>query len=161
MTLVLLLFSSTVIPLATSKAEEIRVIFIEKAPSAVVKLPLPWTRVDADTLLHVTSVTLGGDTLAGVQLFHFDQAFRLIDMTEAQEAHFANRTWTLRRGFHRRFNRDGTVTATEFDSKPITLALIPNDFTGGLGGEPELMTFRDIRESANGYINTARNSRDC
>ena len=69
MTLVLLLFSSTVIPLATSKAEEIRVIFIEKkAPSAVVKLPLPWTRVDADTLLHVTSVTLGGDTLAGVQL---------------------------------------------------------------------------------------------
>ena len=148
MTLVLLLFSSTVIPLATSKAEEIRVIFIEKkAPSAVVKLPLPWTRVDADTLLHVTSVALGGDTLAGVQLFHFDQAFRLIDMTEAQEAHFANRTWTLPRGFHRRFNRDGTVTATEFDSKPITLALIPNDFTGGLGGEPELMTFRDIRES--------------
>ncbi len=148
MTLVLLLFSSTIIPLATSKAEEIRVIFIEKKPpSAVVKLPLPWTRVDADTLLHVASVTLGGDTLAGVQLFHFDQAFRLIDMTEAQEAHYANRTWTLQRGFHRRFNRDGTVTATEFDSKPITLALIPSDFTGGLGGEPELMTFRDIQDS--------------
>ncbi len=55
MSLVLLLFSSTVIPLATSKAEEIRVIFIEKKPpSAVVKLPQPWTRVDADTLLHVS-----------------------------------------------------------------------------------------------------------
>jgi lipopolysaccharide export system permease protein len=148
MTLVLLLFSSTVIPLATSKAEEIRVIYIEKKPpSAVVKLPQPWARVDADTLLHVTSVALGGDTLAGVQLFHFDQAFRLIDMTEAQEAHYADQTWTLHRGFQRRFNRDGTVTFTEFDRKRIILALIPSDFTGGLAGEPEMMTFRAIRES--------------
>jgi lipopolysaccharide export system permease protein len=39
------------------------------------------------------------------------------------------------------------VTVTEFDRKPIALALIPSDFTGGLAGEPELMTFRDIRES--------------
>jgi lipopolysaccharide export system permease protein len=148
MTLVLLLFSSTVIPLATSKAEEIRVIAIEKkAPSAVLKLPQPWTRVDADTLLHVTSIALRGDALADVQLFHFDHAFRLIDMTEAQEAHYADRTWTLHRGFHRRFNRDGSVTLTEFDRKPIALALIPDDFTGGLAGEPELMTLQEIRES--------------
>jgi lipopolysaccharide export system permease protein len=39
------------------------------------------------------------------------------------------------------------VTVTEFDRKPITLALIPSDFVGGLAGEPELMTFQDIRES--------------
>ena len=148
MTLVLLLFSSTVIPLATSKAEEIRVIAIEKKPaSAVVKLPQPWTRVDADSLLHVSSIARGGGTLADVQLFHFDNDFRLIDMTEAQEAHYADRSWTLHKGFHRRFNRDGSVTVTEFDRKPIVLALIPNDFTGGLAGEPELMTFHDIRES--------------
>ena len=148
MTLLLLLFSSTVIPLATSKAEEIRVIFIEKKPpSAVVKLPQPWTRVDADTLLHVASIAIGGDTLAGVQLFHFDQTFRLTDMTEAQEAHYADRSWTLHRGFHRRFNRDGSVTVNEFDRKPIVLSLIPGDFTGGLAGESELMTFHDIRES--------------
>ena len=148
MALVLLLFSSTVIPLATSKAEEIRVISIEKKPpSAVLKLPQPWTRVDADTLLHVTSIALGGNTLAGVQLFHFDHAFRLTDMTEAEEAHYADRTWTLYRGFQRQFHRDGSATMMPFDRKPITLALIPSDFTGGLAGEPELMTFHDIRES--------------
>jgi lipopolysaccharide export system permease protein len=145
-----LLFSSTIIPLATSKAEEIRVIFIEKKPpSAVLKLPQPWTRVDADSLLHVTSVARGGDALAGVQLFHFDHNFRLIDMTEAQEAHYADRTWTLHRGFQRRFRADGSVTLSEFDRKPITLALLPSDFTGGLAGEPEMMTFHDIRESRN------------
>ena len=145
MTMVLLFFSSTVIPLATSKAEEIRVISIEKkSASAVVKLSQPWTRVDADSLLHVSSITRGGDTLADVQLFHFDHSFRLTDMTEA---HYADRTWTLHRGFQRRFNRDGSVTVTEFDRKPIVLALIPNDFIGGLAGEPELMTFHEIRES--------------
>jgi lipopolysaccharide export system permease protein len=119
MTLVLLLFSSIIIPLATSKAEE----------------------------MHVTSMARSGDTLADVQLFHFDPNFRLIDMTEAHEAHYADRAWTLHRGSQRRFNRDGSVSLTEFDRKPIALALIPNDFVGGLAGEPELMTFRDIRES--------------
>jgi lipopolysaccharide export system permease protein len=148
MTLVLLFFSSTVIPLATSKAEEIRVVSIEKkSASAVVKLPQPWTRVDADSLLHVSSIARGGATLADVQLFHFDHAFRLIDMTEAQEAHYADGSWTLHKGFHRRFNRNGSMTLTEFDRKPIVLALIPNDFIGGLAGEPELMTFQEIRES--------------
>jgi lipopolysaccharide export system permease protein len=146
MALVLLLFSSTVIPLASNQAEEIRVIHIEKKPpSAVLKLPHPWARVDADTLFHVNTVAIGGDTLGGVQLFHFDRAFRLIDMTEAEEARYADRTWTLHRGFHRRFNQDGTVTLTEFDRKPVPLTLIPSDFTSGFAGESESMTFRDIR----------------
>jgi lipopolysaccharide export system permease protein len=148
MTLVLLLFSSTIIPLATSKAEEIRVISIEKKPpSSVLKLTQPWTRVDADTLLHVTSMARNGDTLAEVQVFRFDRDFRLTEMTEAREAHYADRTWTLHHGFHRKFNRDGSATVTEFDRKLITLALIPGDFVGGLAGESELMTFHDIRES--------------
>jgi lipopolysaccharide export system permease protein len=144
--IVLLLFSSTVIPLASNKAEEIRVIHIEKKPpSAALKLPNPWARVDADTLLHVGSVAIGGGALGGVRLFHFDSGFRLIDMTEAEEARYADRAWTLHRGFQRRFNRDGTVTLTEFDQKPVSLALIPTDFTSGLAGDSEAMTFRDIR----------------
>jgi len=146
--LVLLLFSSTIIPLASNKAEEIRVIDIEKRPpSAVLKLSQPWARVDADTLLHVTSLARGGDTLAGVQLFHFDKAFRLIDMTEAAEARYVKGTWTLYKGFYRRFHRDGTVTVMEFDQKPMELALIPIDFISGLAGDSESMTFRDIRQS--------------
>jgi lipopolysaccharide export system permease protein len=148
MSLVLLLFSSTVIPLATNKAEEIRVIRIEKKPpSAVLTLSQPWTRVDADSLLHVSSLAPGGATLGGIQLFHFDPGFHLIDMTEAQEAHYADHTWTLHRGFQRRFNRDGPVTLVEFDRKPIHLAMIPSDFSSGLAGDSEMMTFQDIRES--------------
>ena len=78
--LVLLLFSSTVIPLAASKSEEIRTTRIEKKPPATaVKLKQPWTRVGADSLMHVTSVSVGGELLGGVRLFQFDRNFQLIE----------------------------------------------------------------------------------
>lgn len=144
--LVLLLFSSTVIPLAAIEAEEIRVVHIEKKPaSATLKLPQPWARVDADIFLHVNSIATGGTALGGVQLFHFDRAFRLIEVTEAEEARYADRTWTLYRGIRRQFNEDGSVTGKPFEQQSASLTLIPSDFTGALAGESESMTFRDIR----------------
>jgi lipopolysaccharide export system permease protein len=146
MAFVLLLFSSTVIPLASNEAEEIRVTRIEKKPpSTALKLPQPWARVDADTLLHVSSVAVGGSMLGGVQLFHFDHGFRLIEMTDAEEARFTGHTWALHRGFHRRFNPDGTVTLRQFEQQSIPLTLLPNDFIGALAGDSESMTFQDIR----------------
>src|SRR5262245_6327141 len=145
--LLLLLFSSTVIPMASNKAEEIRVTHIEKKPSSTaLKLPQPWARMGADTLLHVTTVAVGGQSLAGVQLLHFDRQFRLIDMTEAEEARYANGSWTLHHGFKRNFLPDGTVTLQQFDQIPVPLTLIPDDFTTWLASESEAMTFREIRE---------------
>ncbi|BCA53625.1 putative Permease, YjgP/YjgQ family [Nitrospira sp. KM1] len=145
--LILLLFSSTVIPLASNKAEEIRAIRIEKKPpSTVVKLPQPWARMGADHLLHVATVAIGGEALGGVQLFHFDTTFRLVDMTEAEEARYAGGAWTLYRGFKRIFNRDGSITLNSFERMPVPLTLIPADFTTWLASESESMTFRTIRE---------------
>lgn len=144
--LILLLFSSTVIPLAANKSEEIRTTRIEKKPPATaLKLQQPWTRVGADTLMHVTSVSVGGELLGGVRLFQFDRSFQLIDMTEADEARYGDQTWTLYQGRHRRFSPDGTVSVTEFDHQAIALTLIPDDFTTWLAGDSELMTFHDMR----------------
>jgi lipopolysaccharide export system permease protein len=145
--LILLLFSSTVIPIASNKAEEIRTVHIEKnPPSTALKPPQPWARMGVDTLLHVNSVAIGGERLSGVQLFHFDRRFHLIDMTEAEEVRYVDRTWTLSRGFHRSFNPDGTVTLTQFVQRPVPLTLIPADFTTWLASDSDAMTFRDIRE---------------
>lgn len=144
--LVLLLFSSTVIPLAASKSEEIRTTRIEKKPPATaVTLQQPWTRVGADTLMHVTSVSVGGDLLGGVRLFQFDRNFQLIQITEAREARYADRSWTLHQVRHRRFSPDGAVAVTELDREPIALSLIPDDFTTWFSGDSEFMTFHDIR----------------
>jgi lipopolysaccharide export system permease protein len=144
--LVLLLFSSTVIPLAASKSEEIRTTRIEKnPPAAAVKLRQPWTRIDADSLMQVTSVSVGGELLGGIRIFQFDRSFQLADMTEAGEARYSDSTWTLFQGQHRRFSPDGKVSTTVFDRQAIALTLIPDDFTTWLAGDSELMTFHDIR----------------
>ena len=144
--LVLLLFSSTVIPLAASKSEEIRTTRIEKKlPAAAVTLKQPWTRVGADSLMHVTSVSVGGDLLGGVRLFQFDHNFQLAEMTEADEARYRDSTWTFHEGRRRQFFPDGTVTTSEFDRQPIAMTLIPDDFTTWLAGDSDLMTFHDIR----------------
>lgn len=146
---VLLLFSATIIPLTSNLAEEVRTVKIEKKPpSAAIKLEQPWARVDGETLLHVTSVSVEGDRLGGVQLFHFNQAFRLIDMTESREARYTGETWTMYQGFQRRFLSDGRVLVTDFEQQTVPLTLIPSDFTGGLAGESESMTFSDLRDFA-------------
>ena len=146
MTLVLLLFSSTIIPLAASKSEEIRTTRIEKKlPAAAVTLKQPWTRVGADGLMHVTSVSVGGELLGDVRLFHFTPNFQLAEVTEADEARYHDSAWTLYQGRYRRFSPDGTMSTTEFDRQPIGLTLIPDDFTTWLAGDSELMTFHDIR----------------
>ena len=132
--LLLLLFSSTVIPLASNKAEEIRVIRIEKKPSsAALKVLQTWTRMGGDAIMHFSTVSIGGQSLGGVTLFHFDRQFRLIDMTEAEEAHYADGFWELRHGFKRSFLPDGAVMLKQFDRMPMPLTLIPVDFTTWLG----------------------------
>ncbi|HSF66359.1 MAG TPA: LPS export ABC transporter permease LptG [Nitrospiraceae bacterium] len=148
-TLVLLLFSSTIIPLAASKSEEIRTTRIEKKPpAAAVKLKQPWTRVSADHLMHVTGVSVGGNLLGGIRLFRFDDDFHLAEVTEAEEARYSDSTWTLYEGQRRRFSSDGLVATTVFERQAIPLALIPDDFTTWLAGDSELMTFHDIRAYA-------------
>ena len=145
-TLVLLIFSSAVIPLAAGKSEEIRATRIEKkSPAAAVILKQPWTRVGPGSLMQVTSVSVGGELLGGVRLFQFDRTFQLADMTEADEARYADSTWTLYQGRRRQFFPDGTVATTVFDRQAIVMTLIPDDFTTWLTGDSELMTFHDIR----------------
>src|ERR1051325_95461 len=100
--LVLLLFSSTVIPLAANKSEEIRSTRIEKKPpAAAVILKQPWTRVGADRLMCVTRVSVGGDLRGRVRLYQLDQSFQLIDMPEPDEAPYRDSTWTLYQGRQR------------------------------------------------------------
>jgi lipopolysaccharide export system permease protein len=148
-TLVLLAFSATVIPLASEKAEQIRMVAIEKrqAPLAVAA-PRPWARTSADTLLQVAEIEIGGSALHGVRLFHFRDDFRLDRMTEAAQARYTETGWTLFNGNQRRFLPDGTVTLVAFAQQPADISLIPDDFTTWLAGDTETMTFREIR----GYL---------
>lgn len=152
--LILLSFSSTVIPLASEKAEEIRLIRIEKKPAPMaVKAPRPWIRIGSDNLMHVAEVEIGGTILHRVHLYHFENGFRLDRMTEAATAHYRPDGWILRNGNQRRFHPDGSVTLMEFREQPVDLSLIPDDFSTWLAGDSETMTVRDIR----GYMSRFKN----
>lgn len=152
--LILLSFSSMVIPLASEKAEEIRLIRIEKKPAPMaVKAPRPWIRIGSDSLMHVAEVEIGGATLHQVHLYHFQNGFRLDRMTEAATASYTPDGWMLFKGNQRRFHPDGSVALVEFGQQPVELSLIPDDFSTWLAGDSETMTVRDIR----GYISRFKN----
>ena len=144
--LILLWFSSTVIPLATTTAEEIRVTRIEKKPpAAAMKVSEAWVRLNADTLMNIDTVGIGGHSLGGIRLFRFVLPFRLAELTEVDDAQYVNGAWISSHSRHRKFSPDGTVTLTESDRQNLALALLPEDFSTGLAGDTELMTFREIR----------------
>ncbi len=152
--LILLSFSSTVIPLASEKAEQIRLVRIEKKPAPMaVKSPRPWIRIGSDSLMHVAEVEIGGATLHQVHLYHFQNGFRLDRMTEAATATYTPDGWLLTKGNQRRFHPDGSVALVEFGQQPVELSLIPDDFSTWLAGDSDTMTVRDIR----GYISRFKN----
>lgn len=146
MSLVLLTFSSTVIPLASEKAEEVRAIQIEQKPAPVtVKAAQPWARIGANSLMKVTEIDTEGKTLRGIRLFYFRPPFQLDRITEADEARYTSDGWILRNGHHRRFHSSDTAELTLFAEQPIRIPLIPDDFSSSLVGNSETMTFREIR----------------
>ena len=144
--LILLSFSSTIIPLASEQAEAIRLVQIEKkALPLTVKASQPWARIGAEALMQVDQVDRGGATIRGVRLFHFGRGFRLDRMTEAEQARYTPHGWILMNGHQRRFRPDGTADLIAFGEQPVDIPLIPDDFAGSLSGDTETMTFREIR----------------
>ena len=145
--LVLFLFSSTVIPLAAEKAEEVRQSQIEQKPGPVTMTATqPWARISADTLMKVHEVTRQGETLRGIRIFHFTAPFQIDRITEADEGHYTPEGWMLLKGTERRFQPDGTVHLSQFAEQRIMIPLIPDDFSTSLVGNSEAMTFREIQD---------------
>jgi len=144
--MILLAFSSTIIPLASEKAEEVRLVQIEKKPTPLtVQAAQPWVRVGADELMHIRSIEVGGKTLREVRLFHFDRAFHLDQIVEADEAHYTVDGWILRNGVRRTFAPDHATELTFFTEQKTEIPLIPDDFSTSLTGNSESMTFEKIQ----------------
>jgi lipopolysaccharide export system permease protein len=144
--LVLLTFSSTVIPLASEKAEEIRVIQIEQKPAPItVQAAQPWARLSANALMKISEIDTSGRTVRGVRIFYFGPSFQLERITEAEEARYTSTGWILVNGHHRRFLEGDTAELVQFTEQLIKIPLIPDDFSSSLIGNSDTMTFREIQ----------------
>jgi lipopolysaccharide export system permease protein len=143
----LLAFSATVIPIGNSLAEQVRMVNIEKRIEPVAMKPLQsWSRISNEVLMNIDRIAPGGAMLAGVRLYQLSPSFYLEELTEAKEARYTEKGWVLLEGVRRQFLPDGTVMASEFQTRPIPLAQIPDDFARWLSVDSETMTLRDIRE---------------
>lgn len=143
---VLLTFSSTVIPLASEKAEEVRVIQIEQKPAPVtIQAAQPWARISANALMKIGEIDTTGTTVRRVRIFYFRSPFQLERLTEAEEARYSPNGWILRNGHHRQFLEGDTAKLVQFTEQLIEIPLIPDDFSSSLIGNSETMTFREIQ----------------
>ncbi len=150
---VLLLFSSTVIPLSLARADLIKATKIEKRTAPVsLKAPQPWVRLSGEALMNIDSIEPGGSVLRDVRVYRLSPAFELEQITEARRAIFSASGWTLHDGTRRVFHGDGTVSVSTFLTEPLSLAQIPEDFTTWLELDSETMTLKDIR----GYVDRLR-----
>ena len=147
--LVLLLFSAVVIPLSTTQAEYVKTALIEKKNSPLTfKADRPWLQIGNQTLMNFAVVDPGGATLREIRLYHLGPDFKLNGITEAKEAHYTPQGWVLLAGIHRRLLPDGGLLMTDFETRPIELSQIPEDFNTWLSVGSDEMTLMDIRAYA-------------
>ena len=109
--MVLFLFSSTVIPLALAKAEQIKTTQIEKRTTPVsLKAAQPWVSLGGQTLMNIDTIDPGGAVLRNIRLYRLSPTFQLQEIAEAKRAVYSPQGWALHEGFSRAFREDGTVS---------------------------------------------------
>lgn len=147
--LALFALSAVVIPVATTKAEFVKTVKIEKKAAPLsFKADRPWVRVGNDTLMNVEVVDPDGMTLRGVRLYRLGPQFGLEEILQARELRYTVRGWYLIGGVHRNLHPDGSLTVETFDSRPLTITQSPEDFRTAASTESEEMTLHKLRAYA-------------
>ncbi|MFM8552924.1 MAG: LPS export ABC transporter permease LptG [Nitrospiraceae bacterium] len=141
LSLTLLLLSTLVMPAATSKAEYVKTVLIEKKNGlATFKADRPWIQAGNRTLLNIEVVEPDGTTLRGVSLYLLEPDFRLAAMIEAKSIRYSEQGWTLTDGVSRTLLPDGRLTVERFRTRPIAMSQTPEDFSTWAKVESEEMT---------------------
>lgn len=153
----LFVLSAVVMPLSTLRAEYIKEVQIKKKnQTRTFKADRTWIQTGGRTLMNIEAIDPGGATLRGVRLYRLGPDFRLVQVTEAKDAHYTPQGWVLRGGTDRRLFPDGRVLAEPFGTKPLVLTQIPEDFETWISVESQELTLADLKSYAdrlrrNGY----------
>jgi len=144
--LALFVLNAAVVPVTNARAEYVKTSLIEKkSPLAVLKSVRPWIQLEHQTLMNIELMDPDGLTLKGIRLYRLGPDFRLLEITEAQEARYTVQGWFLVDGLTRRLAPGGSVETETFASRPIALSHTPQDFRSGLSVESEELTLRALK----------------
>jgi len=134
-----------IVPMATQRMKYVQTVYIKKQEwrDKIRKVDLWYKSPGAIYNIDRFDPQLG--RLEGVHLLHFDEAFNLVDRTDAAGAQWFNNGWTAFNGVHRTF-RDNTLTGEQpFAEQRLELPETPENLKV-YKRDPEQMGFRELRE---------------
>lgn len=113
--LAMLAWGETVVPLSMRRQQEVSLVEIRKqAPRTVLGDRATWYH-GAEGFYHIDHIDRGRQTLFGVVIYHVDPDFRVTHTTEIRSAHWTGERWDIPQAIERRVSPDGDVQITAVD----------------------------------------------
>ena len=138
--------SDKLIPPFTKKQNYVYYVEIKKNPSLyyTVKTNKIWYR-SHDLIYNIKTFNPEKALVQGLTIYYFDDAWKLVQLITADEAHFEGSNWFLKKGTVTLFDQASSFPLTQnFDEKTITLDERPNDIQD-IDNNSDVMTVGELR----------------
>jgi len=144
-TVFIFLLNETIVPYAARKAAHVWSVKIKKEEErAFFELNKIWYRGE-NVIYNIRLFEPKTNTLKGVTIYQFDDAFTLRQRTDAQEARWDGEGWIFTQVSIRKFSPSGEIDTTIYDEKAIPIPERPEDFKKGMQN-PNQMTYLELQE---------------
>jgi lipopolysaccharide export system permease protein len=144
-TVFIFLLNETIVPYAARKAAHVWSVKIKKEEErAFFELNKIWYR-GTNVIYNIRLFEPKTNTIKGVSIYQFDDAFTLVQRTDAQEARWDGEGWIFTQVSIRKFSPSGEIDTTIYDEKAIPITERPEDFKKGMQN-PNEMTYLQLQE---------------
>jgi len=151
-------FTAIVIPLGNAKAEQIKIVEIQKKPQPLAFTAKNlWLRIQDNTIMNVKAVSPDGAQLQSIHLYRLNSDFQLHQMLSAETVDYEATGWTLKHVVQRTITPKGPVTVAQHERMPLELSLTPEDLKTWISLEPEHMTLGQLRDHITHLENEGHN----
>jgi len=138
-------FTAILIPFGNAKAEQIRIVEIQKKPRPLAfTAENLWLRLQNNTIMNVKEVSPDGSQLRSILLYRLNSDFQLHQMLSAEIVEYEAKGWTLKHVVQRTMTQHGPVQVTQHEQVPLNLSLTPEDLKTWISLEPEHMTLGQL-----------------
>jgi lipopolysaccharide export system permease protein len=152
--------SESIVPITSSKANNIWNIRVEKRDSkGAYKLSHLWYR-GKDSIYQIRAYDSRNNTIEGLSIFFLDKDFRLIKRIDARKAAWINNRWYLNEGLIQHMEPDGSRKSARFTNHTIQLPEEPQNFERSMKA-PEEMSFWELRRYTKKIRQEGYDSRSC
>lgn len=140
-----LALSEFVVPIAARKVNHTMEVEVKRNPEQMLKRERLWFR-EQSAIANIALAVPEESTLQGIQLFRFDDRFRIVTRVDADRAFYRDGTWVGEHVVIRRFiPENGELSGMEHLARsPIPFDKSPSDFQSARQRNEEL-SFRELR----------------